>query len=85
MTSLNTIGQALAAERKSRKLTQQQVAQATGIHKSTLSEIENGHFTGSLDILLRYIHYLNFDLAIQQRQHKLPDWDDLDDLFKDDE
>ncbi|MGM0526581.1 MAG: helix-turn-helix domain-containing protein [Pseudomonadota bacterium] len=82
MLPLQKVGLTLSQTRKQNNLTQQQVSQATGIHKSTLSEIENGRFSGSLDIFMRYIEYLGFELDITQRQHQLPDWDELDSLFE---
>lgn len=78
------IGKELSVMRKSHRKTQADMQKITGINKSTLSEIENGHFTGSLDILERYLDSLGYELAIEPKSHKLPDWDDLDGLFSED-
>ena len=51
MANREEIGEKICAARKAMKKTQKQIAGQAGIHKSTLSLIENGHFTGSLDIL----------------------------------
>ena len=85
MTNRQLVGQTLAEARKKQQKTQKQLAEQTAIHKSTISEIENGRFTGSLDIFERYIDTLGFQLEITPKQHQLPDWDELDSLFGDDE
>jgi len=81
------IGKALAQARKTKQLTQREVQKLTNINKSTLSEIENGKFTGSLDILERYTHYLDYELAVVPRassKPRLPRWDELNELFSED-
>jgi transcriptional regulator with XRE-family HTH domain len=57
------------------KKTQKQIAEQTGIHKSTLSLIENGHFSGSLDILQRYLDAVGLTLDVTPKKHRLPQWD----------
>ena len=80
-----SIGETLKEERKSKAMTQKQVAVETGIHNTTISQIESGRFTGSLDILERYVCYLGFELNITPMKRTLPDFDDLSTLFSDDE
>ena len=85
MANRQQIGKTLAQVRKSKQQTQKQLAKRTGINISTLSEIENGRFTGSLDIFERYLDALDFELEIKPKQHQLPDWDELETLFGEDE
>ncbi|UTM60070.1 helix-turn-helix domain-containing protein [Photobacterium sp. CCB-ST2H9] len=84
MASRDTIGKAVAQARKTLGATQKQMAERTGIHKTTLSEIENGRFTGSLDIFERYLDAVGLQLEVIPKQHQLPDWDDIENLFDED-
>lgn len=84
MSARQHIGEQIRAARKRLSQTQKQLAQITGIHKSTLSEIENGRFTGSLDILERYLDAVGLKLTVAEKVRRLPDWDELDELFGDD-
>ncbi len=85
MANRQLVGQTLAEARKKQHKTQKQLAEQTAIHKSTISEIENGRFTGSLDIFERYIDAVGYELEIKPKQHNLPDWDELESLFGNDE
>ncbi|NRB79758.1 MAG: helix-turn-helix transcriptional regulator, partial [Saccharospirillaceae bacterium] len=51
--------------RKQLGFTQLQIAQTTGLNKTTISEIENGRFTGSFDIFEGLIDAvgLKFDIT----------------------
>ncbi|KKC99672.1 MULTISPECIES: helix-turn-helix domain-containing protein [Photobacterium] len=84
MANRESIGKAIATARKARGATQKAMAEQTGINKTTLSEIENGRFTGSLDIFERYLDAVGLQLQVSPKQHQLPDWDDIDTLFDED-
>ncbi|QUM82797.1 helix-turn-helix transcriptional regulator [Moritella sp. 5] len=73
----------IALARKELNLTQKQLASTTGINKATLSQIENGKFSGSLDILERYLDALDLQLTVEPKKRQLPNWDELDTLFGD--
>lgn len=75
------IGKAIRASRKSFGHTQQALSELTGIHKSTISEIENGRFSGSFDIFERLLDALDLAFEVAPKKHRLPDWDELDTLF----
>lgn len=79
------IGEKICAARKALKKTQKQIAEQTGIHKSTLSLIENGHFTGSLDILQRYLDAVGLTLDVGPKKHRLSQWDEIETLFAEDD
>ncbi|MFT5809076.1 MAG: transcriptional regulator with XRE-family HTH domain [Moritella dasanensis] len=76
-------GSKIALARKALNLTQKQLAATTGINKATLSQIENGKFSGSLDILERYLDALDLQFTVEPKKRQLPDWDELDTLFGD--
>lgn len=78
------MGDAVSESRKALGYTQQRLAELTGINKTTISEIENGRFTGSFDIFERLIDAVGLQFDVIPKQHKLPDWDDIDSLFSED-
>lgn len=84
MASRQEIGDAVSESRKALGYTQQRLAELTGINKTTISEIENGRFTGSFDIFERLIDAVGLQFDVIPKQHKLPDWDDIDSLFSED-
>ena len=75
------IGEQLRGARKQAGKTQKQMSEMTGIHKSTLSQMENGHFSGSLDLLERYLDALGLELTVTEKTRRFPDWDEIDELF----
>lgn len=81
MATRSEIGKALRHSRSALGYTQQALSNLTGVHKSTISEIENGHFTGSFDIFERLLDAVNLQFDISPKTHQLPDWDELDELF----
>jgi transcriptional regulator with XRE-family HTH domain len=83
MLNFTNNGSKIALARKALNLTQKQLAATTGINKATLSQIENGKFSGSLDILERYLDALDLQLTVEPKKRQLPDWDELDTLFGD--
>jgi transcriptional regulator with XRE-family HTH domain len=83
MLGRQIIGAKAQTARKGLAQTQKQLSQITGLPQSTLSEIENGRFTGSLDILERYLDALGLELTVTEKRPRLPDWDELDTLFGD--
>ncbi len=85
MATREQVGKTLAEARKAMGKTQQQLTELTGINKSTLSAMENGRFTGSLDIFERYIDALGFALNVVPKRQQFPDWDEIDTLFSDDD
>lgn len=52
MSTRYEIGKQIKESRKAKLLTQVQLSRITNINKTTISEIENGRFTGSYDIYL---------------------------------
>jgi transcriptional regulator with XRE-family HTH domain len=85
MANREQIGEQICAARKALKKTQKQMAEQTGVNKSTLSLIENGRFTGSLDILERYLDAVGLTLDVTPKKHQLPQWDEIESLFAEDD
>ena len=78
-------GKLIAKARKKHSKTQSDMTKICNVNKSTISQIENGKFSGSLDIFERYIDSLGLQLTVQPKEHQLPSWDELDDMFLEDE
>jgi len=74
----------IAKARKASESTQQEMSIKTGINKSTISQIENGRFGGSLDIIETYIDALNLQITVEPKSKQLPNWDNIEDIFGDD-
>lgn len=75
------IGEKIRDARKQQSLTQQQVSKRSGVNKTTISEIENGRFTGSFDIFERVLDQIGLEFKVVPKKTKLPDWDEIDSLF----
>jgi len=61
--SLSLLAETIVARRKQLKITQAELAKATGINRSVLSKLENGSFKPSIDQLEALAGVLNFDLT----------------------
>lgn len=79
------IGRNVRQARKILGYTQQKLSELTRIHKTTISEIENGRFTGSFDIFERVLDAIGLQFETVYKKHNLPDWDEIEDLFSEDE
>jgi len=49
--------------------------------QQSLSEIENGHFTGSFDIFERVLDGVGLQFEVNKKKHKLPQWDEIEEIF----
>ncbi len=85
MATREQIGKSIKARRKDKKLTQLELAKRTRINKTTISEIENGRFTGSFYIFERVIDALDLQFEVVNKTHVLPDWDEIEQLFSEDD
>lgn len=65
--SLRQAGAALRALRATRKISQKQLGEMTGTAQSTISDIENGVVSVSLDVYLRLLEALGAELSATDR------------------
>ena len=61
--SLQLLGDTVVSRRKAQKLTQAQLAKATGIHRGLLSRLESQDYTPSIDQLQALAEVLNFEVT----------------------
>ena len=84
MSSRADIGKQMSTSRKALGYKQQKLSEIAGINKTTISEIENGRFTGSFDIFERLLDAVDLQFEVTSKQHSLPDWDTIEDIFSED-
>ncbi len=84
MANREQIGKKVSEKRKALGVTQKQLSEMTRIHKTTISEIENGRFTGSFDIFERVLDAVGLQFEITEKKHSLPAWDEIEELFSED-
>jgi len=68
ISSPETLGQALRAERKHRRVSQKVVGHSVGIAQHTISKIEKGSPGTELNTLFRLLAALDLELNLQPRQ-----------------
>lgn len=85
MASRQTIGKMVSQYRKALGLTQKHLSELTGMHRVTISELKNGRFTGSFDILERLLDAVGLKFDMTPKRHELPDWDEIESLFAEDD
>ena len=61
----NTIGSSIREFRLAKKYSQEDLADLMGISRSTISKIENGSFSISIDYLERFSMCLNFKIHLK--------------------
>ena len=81
MSSRADIGKQMSTSRKALGYKQQKLSEIAGINKTTISEIENGRFMGSFDIFERLLDAVDLQFEVTSKQHSLPDWDTIEDIF----
>ena len=84
MASRVEIGKKISIERRALGYTQQKLSELIRINKTTISEIENGRFTGSFDIFERVLDAVGLQFDVSP-QHLLPHWDEIEDMFAEDD
>lgn len=62
------LGAAIRYYRKRAGLTQEELADRAGVHRSYLSQLEGGHITENTDRLLRALRRLDVDIVLRPRR-----------------
>ena len=75
----------LAQIRKKRGLTQKAVSEKTGLSRNQIIAMEKGLFTGGLKYLHRYLCFLNLKLQLVEEQKSYPQFEELSELFKEED
>ena len=78
-------GEIIKQRRKELGKTQRQLADEIYVNRAIISQIENGKFTGSLKSYEKCLNGLGLELVVAPIKSKIPDFDNLQDMFKDDD
>ncbi|MPW45560.1 MULTISPECIES: helix-turn-helix domain-containing protein [Acinetobacter] len=76
MASKTEIGKKVRAARKTLGYTQQNLSELTMINKTTISEIENGRFTGAFYIFEHVLDAVGLQFEVTEKKHILPNLDE---------
>lgn len=65
--SSKELGEAVRVARKTRKLSQTELAQKASLRQALISDVENGVTSAKLDTILKVMAALDLDLAVVER------------------
>ena len=85
MATRGEIGKKIRLARKGLGYTQKSLAEKTQVNKTTISEMENGHFTGSFDIFERVLDGVGLQFEVNKKKFNLPQWDEIEAIFSEDD
>lgn len=75
-----TIGKRIAEIRQSKKLTQVQLAELSGLNRVNINKIENGRYNVSIDILQKVCDALDIELILKNKDMKIEEIKTLEEL-----
>ena len=81
MATRGEIGKEIRLARKRLGYTQKSLSEKTKVNKTTISEIENGRFTGSFDIFERVLDGVGLQFEVNKKKFNLPQWDEIEEIF----
>ena len=81
--SRESIGNQLKAKRKHHRMSQDDVAKKLKTGRPRISQIENGRYQGSLQLLERYLTLMGLELTATPINHR-PKFDELGAIYDDD-
>jgi transcriptional regulator with XRE-family HTH domain len=84
MACRKEIGEQIKLARKKLGYTQKTVSEKSRVNKTTISEIENGHFTGSFDLFEKVLNCVDLQFEVVPKKHTFPHWDEIEFLFRED-
>ena len=85
MATRGEIGKEIRLARKRLGYTQKSLSEKTKVNKTTISEIENGRFTGSFDIFERVLDGVGLEFEVNKKKFNLPHWDEIEAIFAEDD
>ena len=63
-----SIGRDIRAFREKRGYSQDELAEIMEVHRSTISKVETGKFAISIDYIVKFAWYLDFDISVIEKQ-----------------
>ncbi len=63
-----SIGMSIRSFREKRGYSQDELAEIMEVHRSTISKVETGKFAITIDYLVRFAWYLDFDISVLEKK-----------------
>ena len=64
------IGKQIRVFRKKKGFSQDELAEIMDVNRSTISKVETGKFAITIDYLVKFAWYLDFNISVQEKQGK---------------
>ncbi|MBK9958751.1 MAG: helix-turn-helix transcriptional regulator [Chitinophagaceae bacterium] len=64
------IGKQIRAFREKRGFSQDELAETMEVNRSTISKVETGKFAITIDYLVKFAWYLDFDISVLEKKGK---------------
>ena len=64
------IGKQIRAFREKKGFSQDELSEIMEVNRSTISKVETGKFAITIDYLVKFAWYLDFDISVQEKQGK---------------
>jgi len=61
------IGKQIRAFREKKQFSQDELAEIMEVHRSTISKVETGKFAITIDYLVKFAWYLDFDISVLEK------------------
>lgn len=85
MATRGEIGKQIRLARKALGYTQKNLSEKVKVNKTTISEIENGHFTGSFCTFERVLDAVGLQFEVNEKKYRFPQWDEIEEIFAEDD
>ena len=63
-----SIGMSIRAFREKNGYSQDELAEIMDVHRSTISKVETGRFAITIDYLVKFAWYLDFDISVLEKK-----------------
>jgi len=64
------IGKQIRAFREAKGFSQDELAEIMEVNRSTISKVETGKFAITIDYLVKFAWYLDFNISVLEKQRK---------------
>lgn len=62
------IGKSIRSFREDKGLSQDELAEIMEVHRSTISKVETGKFAITIDYLVKFAWYLDFEIVLTEKE-----------------
>ena len=68
------IGKQIRAFREKKGFSQDELAETMEVNRSTISKVETGKFAITIDYLVKFAWYLDFDISVLEKKRQIVLW-----------